>query len=310
MDLLDAVRAFVRVAESGNFSAAARDLAVSQPHVTRAVQQLETRLGARLFLRSTRAVRLTDEGSEYLERCHAMLVAVDEADHSVGHRAGRLTGRLRVFAPVSLGRAWVVPRLPEFMARHTQLEVQLILDDSVRDMTEERIDVALRVGPLAEQGLRSRHLGDVQRVVVATPDYWQQRGRPDRPEALADHETLIFDGPILVDRIVLDRGAERQSVGLRGRFRTNSSEAIQEATLRGMGVCIAPWWLVAADLAAGRLMRVLDDWVISPPLPIHAAYAPSRAPVEKVRRFVDWLIFTLHADNLYGPGGEGAVEAQ
>jgi DNA-binding transcriptional LysR family regulator len=219
----------------------------------------------------------------------------------VGHRAGQLTRRLRIFAPLSLGRARVVPRLPEFMARHSQLELQLILDDCVRDMTEARIDAALRVGPLAEQGLRSRHLGDVQSVVVATPDHWQHYGRQARAQAMADHETLIFNGPILVDRMSFERGAERQSVAQCGRIRTNSSEASHEATLRDMDVCIPPWWLVAADLAAGRLLRVLDDWLVIPPLPIHAAYAPSRAPVEKVRCFVDWLLFSLHAGSLYGP---------
>lgn len=300
MDLLDAITAFVRAAERGGFTAAARDLNVSQPHITRAVGQLEERLGTRLFQRSTRAMTLTDEGQDYLEKCRAILAALEDADQSVGQGAENLTGKLRIFAPVSLGRMWVVPRLPEFMQRHPALDVHLIFDDRPRDMIEERIEVALRVGEIAEQSLRVRHLGDVARVVVASPDYWNTRGRPAHPADLAHHEALIFEAHVIVDRINLRRGADAVDVKLNGRFHSNSSEALHEGLLCGLGLSIPPWWLVADDIASGRLERVLPDWTLIPPLPLRAAYPLTRAPTEKVRRFVDWLVFTMHADQIYG----------
>jgi DNA-binding transcriptional LysR family regulator len=301
MDLLDAITAYVRAAERGGFTAAARDLNVSQPHITRAVRQLEERLGVRLFQRSTRAMRLTDAGQEYLEKCRTIIAAIEDADQAVGHGAKALSGTLTIFAPVSLGRQWIVPHLDAFMQRHDKLDVRLILDDKPRDMIEDRIDVALRVGEIAEQTLRVRHLGDVDRVVVAAPAYWDRRGRITQPSELAAHESLIFDGTIKLDSVRLTRAAETVDVALNGRFRTNSSEAIQEAIFCGLGVSVAPWWLVASHVAAGRMERALDDWILIPSLPIHAAYPSSRAPSEKVRRFVDWLVFSLHANSLYRP---------
>ncbi len=308
MDLLDAITAYVRAAERSSFTAAARDLNVSQPHITRAVNQLEERLGTRLFQRSTRAMTLTDEGRDYLEKCRAILAALEDADQSVGRGAETLTGRLRIFAPVSLGRMWVVPRLEEFMRRHPALDVHLILDDRPRDMIEERIEVSLRVGEIAEQSLRVRHLGDVARVVVASPRYWDSRGRPTHPAELATYEALIFDAHVVVDGINMRRGAEAVDVKLKGRFHSNSSEALHEGMLHGLGLSIPPWWLVADDIASGRLERVLPDWTLIPPLPLHAAYPLTRSPTEKVRRFVDWLVFTMHADRIYGPDGAEVVK--
>ena len=299
MDLHQAMIAFVRSAERGGFSAAARDLSVTQPHVTRAIQQLESRLGARLFHRTTRKLNLTDEGREYLDRCRAILQSIEEADESVGRGARTLRGELRIFAPVSLGRAWIVPRLGEFLARHPELSVKLVLDDRPRDIVEERLDVSVRVGPLEESSHRVRKLGDVERILVASPAFWQRHSEPRTPADLERLPWLIFDGPIRVDQLRLSRGADTRHVKLTGRISTNSSEAIHEALLQGFGACPAPIWLVATDVRQARLTRVLSDWRIIPPLPLHAVYPETRVPTEKVRRFVDWLAFTLHADGVF-----------
>lgn len=300
MDLFEAMAAYVRVAERGSFTGAARDLRTSQSSVTRAVQQLEERTGTRLFTRTTRRLTLTDEGAEYLVRCRVILDAVAEADSAVGERARTLRGMLRVFAPVSLGRAWIVPRLAEFLARHTELSVHLVLDDRPRDLVEERLDVGVRVGPLPPSSMRVRKLGDVERLLVAAPSYFTRgRRRPRAPAELLDHEWLVFDGTVRVDRVACVRGDARVEVEMSGRFTTNSSEAIQEALLLGRGLCLAPYWLVADALEEGRLERILPKWSTPPSLPIFATYPETRAPTEKVRRFVDWLAFSFHGDGLF-----------
>ena len=300
MDLIDAISAFVRAAERGGFSSAARDLGVTQPHISRAVQQLEDRLGARLFNRTTRKLVLTDEGLDYLERCRSILSSIEDADQSIGSRAQTLVGQLRIYAPVSLGRAMLVSRVGEFLSRHPQLDINLVLDDRPRDLIEERLDLGLRVGPLPASNQRSRHLGDADRFVVATPDYWDRHDRPETPQHLEAHESLIFDGTITLDRIEMAREGEMVSTPLRGRLRTNSSEAILAATRIGLGVCVAPNWLISEDLATGRLERVLAGWRVIPSLPIYVTYPETRTPTEKVRRFVDWLVFSLRGDGILG----------
>jgi DNA-binding transcriptional LysR family regulator len=303
MDHLDAITAFVRASERGGFSAAARDLGVSQPHVTRAVAQLEGRLGTRLMNRSTRQLTLTDEGRDYLERCRTILMAVEDSDESVGVRATTLRGELRVFAPVSLGREWIVPRLTEFLDRHPALSVRLVLDDRPRDLIEERLDVAVRVGPLESSTMRARHLGDVQRLIVAAPDYFAKRGlaRPEQPGDLEGHEWLIFDGPVRVDHIRCVKDGETVEIACNGRFISNSSEALQEAVLRGQGLCIVPYWLASKALASGALEHILPDWRMVPSLPLSVVYPATRAPSEKVRRFIDWLVYNFHAEDIFDP---------
>jgi DNA-binding transcriptional LysR family regulator len=305
MDLMDAITAFVRTAERGGFAAAARDLGTSQPHVTRAVQQLEARLGAPLLHRTTRRVTLTEAGAEYLEHCRQILAAVEQADHAVGERARTLSGRLRVFAPVSIGRLWLLPWIGQFMARHTSLEVELVLDDRPRDLVQERLDVGIAVGELPDSSLRVRRLGEVERVVVAKPAYWRQHGTPRQPADLSQHQALIFAGPITLDRLRLQRAAQTVDVALQGRFRTNSSEAIEEAALQGLGLLVAPTWLVGAHLASGQLKQVLVPWRIVPALAVSAIYPATRAPTEKVRRFIDGLVAHLHTRGSLNPAAPG-----
>lgn len=297
MDLITAMETFERCIERGSFSAAARDLRVSQPHVTRCIQYLEARLKANLFRRSTRQLSLTDEGIEYLEHCRGILEAIRGADESVGGGAKELRGELRIFAPVSLGRQWVVPKLGDFMDLHPQLSVKLVLSDRPLDLAEERIDVAIRVGPLRDGAQRVKKLGDVGRPIVAAPRFWDRFGRPEKPADLAKFEWLIFDGPVRVDSVSCVReGSPVETVMVNGRFSSNSSEAIDAALLQGRGACMAPAWLVNPGLARGELEAVLTDWRTVPDLSLFAVYPESRVPTEKIRRCVDWLIFSLQTE--------------
>ena len=260
------------------------------------MRQLEDHLGAQLLQRTTRRVSLTDEGAAYLERARRLLADLEDADASVGRRARSLTGTLRVFAPVSLGRLYLVRRLAELVATEQQLEVELVLDDRPRDLVEERFDVALRVGPLADSSARVRRLGEVERVVVAARSLLPHV--PQDPGALANLAAVIFDGPVTVDSVVLERGDQRVPVVLRGRFRTNSSEAMLEALLVGAGWTVAPMWLVQEALRKRALVRWVPAWHVPSKLPLFALYPEGRAPPRRVRVFLDLLEHALHADGV------------
>jgi len=257
------------------------------------VRQLEAHLGAQLLQRTTRRVSLTDEGAAYLERARRVIADLEDADASVGRRARSLTGTLRVFAPVSLGRMYLVKRLAELVKAEPQLEVELVLDDRPRDMVEERFDVALRVGPLADSSARVRRLGDVERVVVAARSLVPHV--PQDPAALKDLPAIIFDGPIVVDSVVLERGAQRVQVALHGRFRTNSSEAMLEALLAGAGWTVAPMWLIQDQLRKRTLVRWVPAWEVPSKLTLFAVYPEGRAPPRRVRVFLDLLEHALAA---------------
>src|SRR5262245_41355741 len=272
MDQLIALRHFVRVAERASFSAAARDARATQSTVSRAVKQLEDHLGARLLQRTTRRVSLTDEGAAYLERARRVLADLDDADASVGRRARAVTGTLRVFAPVSLGRLYLVRRLAELVRAEDQLEVKLVLDDRPRDMVEERFDVAVMVGPLADRAARARRLGEVARVAVASRALVRSHGTPAEPRDLARMPAVIFDGPVTVDSVTLERGPQRIDVPLVGRFWTNSSEAILEALRAGAGWTVAPMWLVQDELHRRTLVRLVPDWSVRSRLTLYAVY--------------------------------------
>ena len=299
MDHLGLLACFARVAELSSFSAAARDLRTTQSRISRSVRQLEEHLGAQLLTRTTRRVALTPEGAEYLERARTILRAVESADESIGTRARSLNGRLRVFASVSLGRKWVVPRLQEFLHMHPRLEVELVLDDRRRDLVEERIDVALVVGPQKSSTAKVRLLGDIGFVLCASPR-WLLGKTIRHPRDLENVESVIYDGALLFDRVTLESRGRRSEVALRGRFRTNSSDALLAAAVCGLGLLAAPRWLVAAELAGGALVEVLPRFRPVETIALFALVAPSRTPATaRVERFIAFFAKALRADGLF-----------
>jgi DNA-binding transcriptional LysR family regulator len=289
VDQLIALRHFVRVAERRSFSAAARDARTTQSTVSHAVRQLEEYLGAQLLQRTTRRVSLTDEGAAYLERARRVIADLEDADASIGRRARAVTGTLRVFAPVSIGRLYLVKRLADLVNDEPQLEVEL-------DMIEGRFDVALRVGPLADSSARVRRLGEVERVFVAARSLVPTT--PTDPAQLAALPAVIFDGPVTIDSVVLERGGQSAAIALTGRFRTNSSEAMLEALLAGAGWTVAPMWLVQDALRKRALVRLVPAWHVPSRLPLFALYPEGRAPPRRVRVFLDLLEHALIADGV------------
>lgn len=302
MDRLAAMETFVRVAEAKSFSAAARQLGVGQPAVSKAIAHLEEKLGARLVTRSTRRLALTEDGRRYLDAARLAIEAAQAADQIVGGRSAAPSGRLRVAASIAFGRLLIVPRLALFLSRNCDVDVELILSDRFIDMIGEGVDVAIRIGALTDPGLIARRIGSASRMTVARPDYWARRGRPERPEDLSDHECLIYTELSTSDLWEFDGLDGPVSVKVSGRFRTNCSDAMREALLGGLGVGVTPYWMWRDELKNGLLERVLAAYEPTS-RPIQAVFPERRLVSPKVRAFVDFLTEELRSERSLSGGG-------
>src|ERR1700744_6161882 len=196
MDRIDAMQAFVAVADSRGVAPAARKLKLSPPAVTRLIAALEERLGARLLQRTTRSVALTDVGARYLERARRILADVEEAERSAEGESTRPSGQLVVSAPRGFGRLHVSPVMSDYLKRYPEVSGELRLEDRMVSLVEDGVDLAVRIGHLADSTLVARHVGQMRRIVVASAAYLRQRGEPDRPEAIASHDTIQFAAPM------------------------------------------------------------------------------------------------------------------
>ena len=286
MDRIDAMQAFVAVADLRGFAPAARKLGQSPSNVTRLIAALEDRLGARLLQRTTRQVALTDVGARYLERARRILADVEEAEGAAEGERTRPSGRLVVSAPVGFGRLHVSPVMSAYLKRHGEVAVELWLEDRVINLVEDGVDLAVRIGHLPDSSLVARQVGDMPRIVVASPDYLARRGEPNTPAAIAAHETIQFGATAAPpDWRFVEDGREVR-VASTPRFTTNSSDAAIQYAEAGGGLTRVMFYQAAAALKAGRLKIVLAKFE-EPPLPIHLVYPTSRLLSAKVRTFVD-----------------------
>lgn len=292
MDTLSALRAFVALAEQGGFAKAARAAGMATSSLTRQVDNLEDHLGVQLLNRSTRSVTLTPAGETYFEQASRILEDLDEANRSVSEAEGPPRGTLRVSLPVAFGRLHVAPALASFTRACPEITLDLLLTDSVVNLVEDRIDVAIRLGALQSSSLIARKLAPHRRIVCASPDYLGEHGAPNTPQDLERHNCLTFayaEG----DRIWrFAKGVETLSLVVNGAIRANNSEMLREAAIGGAGVILMPSWLLGEDLRAGRLVEILTDWSAGQAdetAGIHAIYLPNRRGSKKVRAFVDFL---------------------
>lgn len=290
MDRLRSMEVFVAVAEAGSFSAAAEALGLSAVMVGKHVRQLEARLGARLIQRSTRRQHLTDAGRLFLEESRRALEQVRQAELAVERLREEPAGLLRVSAPVTLGSTVLAAHAVDFMARHPRVRIELVLSDSVVDLAEEGFDLAVRIGELrGAQDLVARPLQRYRMVVCASPGYLARHGRPRSPAELPAHRCL--------GHLVWRRGGGWHFGGEAGgerwpeetAFASNQGPALRTAALRGAGLVLQPEVLLAEDIAAGRLVTVLDDFLPAP-RPVHLLYLPDRRPLPKLTAFVDWVL--------------------
>jgi DNA-binding transcriptional LysR family regulator len=293
MDRLAAMVAFVRVVDTASFSAAARLLNLGQPAVSKTVAHLEDRLGVKLLLRSTRGLTVTEAGQRYYERARRAIEEADEAEQSARGDGTSLTGVLRAAAPTTFARLHVVPQLSLFLARHKELEIDLILDDRVVDLVHEGIDVALRMGDLADSSLTARRIATGPRAVLATPSYLTRAGEPGTPADLAAHEAVMHtQGRQSV--WAFGRSGRVASVAVGGRLRVSSAEGLRAAVLAHMGLTIASTWMFTPELANGTVRRVLADWDL-PTIDLWAIYPTGRLASAKARAWVDFVTETLSA---------------
>ena len=289
MDRLQAMQMFVRVVETGSFSKAAREFGTTQPTVTKQVAAIEARLKVRLLNRNTRGVSLSEAGALYYEKCRLIVQDVEAADLVVRDRQDTAQGQLRVGTSVAFGRRVVVPLVLEFMARHPQVQLDLSFDDRYTDLVARGIDVAIRMGKLADSSLGARHLGVNPWLLVAAPRYLKAQGLPKRPADLAAHHALVYSSVQGNDvwRLQPARG-DALTVPVSGRLRSNNLSAVLAAARAGMGIAALPCYVAADSLASGHLLEVLKGYSL-PAQEIHAVYpSPKRLP-GKVRVFVAFL---------------------
>lgn len=290
MDRLDLLRVFIAVAEAASFAEAGRRLSLSPSRVTRAVAALENSLGVTLLRRTTRSVRLTEEGSLYLDRCRAILADLDDADAQVRGRLTTPRGQLMVTAPVMFGRLHILPVVETLLKTYPDLEIRLLLLDRVVRMVDEGIDIAIRIAPLPDSSLRAVRLGAVQRLLVASPAYLAAAGTPQTPQHLMAHRLIASEGasgPARDWRFGADNGGGGgQTLHILPRLSVNSLDAAITAAVHGLGIVRVLSYQVAADLAAGRLVPVLPG-TSPPPVPVSLMFQGGGRVSPAVRAFIE-----------------------
>lgn len=284
MDRIDAMSAFAAVAELRGFAPAARRLSLSRPAVTRLVAALEARLGTRLLQRTTRTVALTDAGARYLERARRILSDVAEAEALAQADWSAPTGRFVVAAPSVFGRLHVAPVMSDFLERHRTVTGELQLADRTVNLVEEGVDLAVRIGHLADSSLVARRVGHTRRVVVGSPGYLERRGTPRRPESLSGHDVIQFSAVTPLPEWRFNRDGSEARVALAPRFVTNSADAAIGHAERGGGLTMVLAYQVAEAVSAGRLRVILPGFE-PPALPIHLVYPTGRLLSAKVKAF-------------------------
>jgi len=289
MDRLQAVQLYIRVVELGSFSKAAVDLGIGQPSATKLVAQLEKRLGSRLLHRSTHGVTPTEIGALYYEKCKLIAHHVDEAETVAALLQSRVQGSLRISTSVAFGRRVLVPLVMRFMRSHPELQVDLTFEDRYVDLVEQGVDVAIRMGRLADSTLGASYLGVNPWVVVAAPDYLAKRGIPLAPADLATHDALVYS-TVQGDARWHFTGSDGQALQMpvKGPLRSNNLSALLAATRSGMGIAALPLYVAYESVHNGALQTVLADWVL-PQQEIHAVYPSPRLVPTKVSGFIAWL---------------------
>lgn len=288
MDRLAAMETFVRVVETGSFSAAARALGVGQPAVSKTIAQLEARLGVRLLMRSTRGLSPTEAGQSFYDRARRAIEEADEADLVARGAGAGLTGRLRICAAVTFARLHVIPRLPKFLVAHPGLTMDVILDDRPIDLVEEGVDVALRMGALADSSLTVRKLASAPRLVMGTAAYFAHAGVPATPADLTAHAAVIYVQETGGDSWQFRQDTSELSVRMSGRLRVTAAEGVRAGVLSGMGLAIASAWMFSPELASGEVRAVLTDWSL-PSVDLWAAFPTGRMPTAKARAFAAFV---------------------
>lgn len=288
MDKLRSMEIFVAAVDTGSFTAAAERYGMSAVMVGKHVRELEQRLGAALLTRTTRRQSLTEIGRQYADQCRAILAQVGAAESLAETMRAAPRGRLKVTCAVSFGVDWLSPAIADYLVAYPEVSVDLNLNDRVIDMVEEGFDVAVRIGTLEDSSLVARPLRPYRIVVCGAPDYLARRGVPRTPADLAQHECLEFSGWAPGARWRLKGEKDGRHVP-QSRLRANNGFALKQAALRGFGLVMQAEIALEQDIAAGRLVRVLDDYLPAA-RPMHLLYSRDRQPTPKLTSFIDFML--------------------
>lgn len=286
MDRIDAMRLFVRVADAGSFSRAAADLGIGQPTVSRRIQDLETQLDAVLFLRTTRALSLTEAGERFYRRAVDILAEYDEAEAEARGLEHEPVGLLRISCSHSFAHRVIAPEIASFMRLYPHVKFDVIGEDSLTDIVGEGVDLAFRLGELTDSSLMAKKLADAPRALFASPAYLERKGVPQAPADLEKHDALIFRHARSTVW-TLTNGEESVDVRVDGPFRASGGEILMQAAEDGLGILLGAGWLVSDCLGTSKLVRVLPDWQAQS-LPIHAVWAAGKLR-GKARLFTEHL---------------------
>jgi DNA-binding transcriptional LysR family regulator len=289
MDRLATMDLFVRIADAGSFVAAAEQLGLSRALASRAILDLEARLGTRLLNRTTRRLSLTEAGTAFYRRAQRIIADTAEAEEEAAALHVRPRGLLRLNAPVSFGVLQVAPALTAYLDRYPEVSIDLTLNDRTVDLLEDGYDLAIRIGRLAESSLIARRLAPCRLLLCAAPAYLAAHGTPTHPSDLAHHRCVAYAYGANRDEWVFTGPGGEVPVRVDARLQINNGDAIQAAIRDGYGISRQPDFIAAPDLATGRVVEVLPDWHL-PDVGVHAIYPPTRSLSAKVRGFVDFLV--------------------
>ena len=289
MERIQAIRLFVRIVDLGSFSKAAAEMHIGQPAATKQIGRMEAQLGARLLYRSTRGVSPTEIGLRYYEKCKLISQHVEEAESVSALLQTQLQGALKISTSVAFGRRIMAPLTMQFMDMNPGLQVELHCDDSYVNLIEQGVDVAIRMGRLADSGLGSRHLGLNPWTIVAAPAYLQAHGTPVQPQDLGKHTALIYS-TVQGDARWHFTGVDGKTVAtpVRGPLRSNNLSALLSAARAGMGIAALPWYVAHESVKSDAIQPLLAEWSL-PSQEVHAVYPSPRMVPAKVSSFVEWL---------------------
>ncbi|MEO8309525.1 MAG: LysR family transcriptional regulator [Pseudomonadota bacterium] len=296
MDRITGIELFIRVVETGSFSKAAIEVGITQPTATKAVAAMEKRLGARLLHRSTRGVMLSEVGALYYEKCKLIAREVDEADNLATLLQSKVGGTLRISTSVAFGRRVLIPLVLRYMNMHPEVTIDLSFDDRYVNLVEQGVDLAIRMGPMADSTLGARYLGTNPWVMVASPSYLKERGTPRSAADLPAHDCVVYSSVQGDDRWSLKTATgEKMSVPVRGPLRSNNLSAILAAALAGMGLAVVPWYVARKSLDDGTVQPVLSDHSL-PEQEVHAVFPSPKLVPQKVTSFSGFLQQSLAGD--------------
>jgi len=289
MDKLASIRAFTKVVQHNSFAAAARDLRLSRSAVSKHIIELEEDLGVQLLSRTTRNVTPTENGHVYYERCLVILTGLEEADLAATRSQAEVRGLLRVNAPMSFGTLHLARAVADFMEKHPELRIQLILSDQQIDPVQEGFDVTLRIADLPSSSMIARKIAPAHRALCASPSYLAQRGTPQHPTDLRDHTCLNYGHLATGNQWKLTGADGDHWIAIPWTLCTNNAEVLRDAAVKGRGIALLPTFIAGADIQQGRLATILTSYK-APEISIYALYPGTRHLSLKVRVFIDFLL--------------------